>query len=412
MLDDAAGEATPRNAESSILPIRIGYGDLMKTRLLLAWCALLVAGIVVTGCGFFNNNNSTTPGTTGFVYVLNSGGGSGVGSVSAYAANPSTGVLTSLLSSPFSVAAQLTTPNSMSADALGRYVYVSSNGGSGGINGFLISSNTDTQGQLASVGVTATKAVVIALVVDPAGRAVYALEAGPQIEGFAITAGTGALTAQTGSPYSVGTGTPTSIAIAPSGGFLFVGMNNGFIFSVPINTDGTLATGTSIVSNANLPGVINVAALTVDPTVHFLYAVDGSTNISPFVINSTTGALVAVQNTPVSAGAGPVSVGVASVSGVPTYLYTANDGGTIGGFIIASNGALTLVSGSPFSSTIAPLALAIDPSGNFVYLVGSGGSNTVLSFVISGGLLEAPSTTNPPTGTSPMAVVAVPPSST
>ncbi|HYA95858.1 MAG TPA: beta-propeller fold lactonase family protein [Terriglobales bacterium] len=380
----------------------------MKTRLLVCWCALLVAGIVVTGCGFFNNTpGSTTPGTTGFVYVLNSGGTSGVGSVSGYAANPATGVLSSLVFSPFVVASQVSTPNSMSGDAFGRYLYVSSNVGGGGINGFLISQNTNTAGQLSSVGVTATKAAVVALVVDPAGGAVYAVEAGPQVEGFSIASGTGVLTAQANSPYSLGSGTPTSIAIAPSGGFLFVGMNNGFIVTVPINSDGILNT-TNIVRTAPLAGIINVAALTVDPTVRFLYAVDGAQYISLFAINATTGALTAIQATPVSAGAGPVSVGVAAVTGVPTFLYTANDGGTLGAFIISSSGTLSLVSGSPFSSSVTPLALAVDPSGAFLYVVGSGGSNTVLSFVIVGGVLQAPSTTNPPTGTSPTSVVAVP----
>ena len=379
----------------------------MKTRLLVSWCALLFAGIVVTGCGFFNNTpGSTTPGTTGFVYVLNSGGASGVGSVSGYAANPTTGVLSSLVFSPFVVASQVSTPNSMSGDAFGRYLYVSSNVGGGGINGFLISQNTNP-GQLSSVGVTATKAAVVALVVDPGGGAVYAVEAGPQVEGFSIASGTGALTAQANSPYSLGSGTPTSIAIAPSGGFLFVGMNNGFIVTVPINSDGTLNI-TNIVRTAPLAGIINVAALTVDPTVRFLYAVDGAQFISLFLINATTGALTAIQATPVSAGAGPVSVGVAAVAGVPTFLYTANDGGTLGAFIISSNGTLTLVSGSPFPSSITPLALAVDPSGAFLYVVGSGGSNTVLSFVIAGGVLHAPSITNPPTGASPTSVVAVP----
>jgi DNA-binding beta-propeller fold protein YncE len=89
-------------------------------------------------------------------------------------------------------------------------------------------------------------------------------------------------------------------------------------------------------------------------------------------------------------------------------LYTANDGGTLGGFIISSNGSLTLISGSPFASSVTPLALAVDPSGNFIYVVGSGGSNTVLSFVIVGGSLVAPSTANPPTGTAPTSVIAVP----
>jgi len=385
----------------------------MRTRLLVSWGTLLVVGLVVIGCnGFFTNGGSTTPGTTGFVYVLNSGGASGVGSVSGYAANASTGVLSPLVFSPFGVASQLSTPNSMSADALGRFVYVSSNLGSGGINGFIISQNTNTLGQLTSAGVTATLAAPVAIAVDPAARAVYAVEDGAQVEGFTITASTGALAAQKNSPYSLvppeaGGVSPTSVTVAASGGFLFVGMSNGDILSVPINSDGTLNIAT-IVKTTPLAGVINVAALTADPTVRLLYAVDGTTNISAYSINSSTGALVALRATPFSAGQGPVSVGVASVNGTPTYVFTANDGGTLGAFIITSNPPLTVVAGSPFPSSITPLALAVDPSGNFLYLVGSGGSNTVLSFVIVGGALQAPATTNPPTGTAPTAVVAVP----
>ena len=366
----------------------------------------------MVGCKGFFTSGSTNPGTTGFVYVLNSGGASGVGSVSGYQANASTGVLLSLLNSPFGVANQVSTPNSMSGDALGRVLYVSSNLGSGGINGFLISQNTNTLGQLTSAGVTATKVAPVAIAVDPAARAVYAVEAGPQVEGFTITAGTGALTAQKNSPYSLvppeaGGVSPTCVTVAASGGFLFVGMNNGDIVSVPINSDGTLNVATAV-KTPPLTGVSNVAALAVDPTVRLLYAVDGTTNISAFSINSSTGALTALRATPFSAGAGPVSVGVASVNGTPTYVYTANDGGTIGAFIITSNPPLTAVTGSPFLSSVTPIALAVDPSGNFLYVVSSGGSNTVLSFVIVGGALQAPSTTNPPTGTAPTAVVAVP----
>ena len=384
----------------------------MRKRLLVSWASVLFAGLVVLGCDFFTNNGSTTTGATGFVYVLNSGGASGVGSVSGYQANASTGVLLSLVNSPFGVGAALSTPNSMSGDALGRVLYVSSNLGNGGINGFVISQSTNTLGQLTSAGVTATKAAPVAIAVDPAERAVYAVEAGPQVEGFAINTSTGALTAQANSPYSLvppetAGVSPTCVTVAASGGFLFIGMNNGDILSVPINGDGTLGIATTV-KTTPLAGVVNVAALAAAPTVTLLYAVDGTTNLSAYAINSSTGSLAALRSTPFSAGAGPIGVGVASVNGTPTYVFTANDGGTIGAFLISSSPALIPITNSPFPSPVTPAALAVDPSQNFLYIVSGGGSNQVLSFVIVGGALSAPGTSNPPTGTAPTAVVAVP----
>jgi len=300
----------------------------------------------------------------------------------------------------------------MSADALGKFVYVSS---AAGVVGFPISENANTIGQLPSAVVKATLAPPVAILEGASGLVVYAVEPGPQVEGFTIGAG-GVLTAQANSPYSLGaSGTPTSVAA--SGGLLFVGMANGDILSVPINGDGTLkatpappAAGSPIIVTQPLNGVTNVSSLTADPTVHFLYAVDGTQNISAYTINSSTGALAAVSAIPFSAGAGsaPVSVVVASVNGTPTFVYTANQGtSNVSAFLISNNGALTPLFNSPFtvSGATTPVALAVDPSQNFLYVVGKQ-SNSVVSLVISGGALVSPSTAS--TGTAPSAVVAVP----
>jgi len=391
----------------------------MRKRLLVSWGALLFVGLVVLGCDFFTNNGSTTTGTTGLVFVLNSAqGAGGIGSISGYLANISNGSLSALVNSPFGVGSQLSTPNSMSADALGRFVFVSSNQGSGGINGYVISQDANTIGQLDSAGITPTIAAPAAIAEHPSAGAVYAVETtstgAPQIEGFGIT-GSGTLTAQAKSPYSLmptepSGVSPTSVTVAASGGLLWVGMNNGDIVSVPINSDGTLSS--SIVKTAPLAGVTNVAALTADPTLSFLYAVDGTQFVSLYGINRSTGALTAVSKLTVESG--PVGVGVASVNGTPTYVFTANRGSSnVAAFVIGSGGALTgpLLCAS-CALAVPPLALAVDPSNNFLYVAGGAADTTgsVLSFVIVGGTstLSPSSTPSASTGTAPTAVVAVP----
>ncbi len=384
-------------------------------RLLASWCALIVTGFLILGCKGFFTSQSSAPGTTGFVYILNSAqGAGGVGSVSGYQASVTNGVLNTLLNSPFSVASQLSTPNSMSADPLGRFVFVSSNQGSGGINGFAISQNINTLGQLTSTGVTTTKAAPAAIAEAPSAAAVYAVEAGaagPQAEGFTVSPSTGALTAQTGSPFSLGaSGTPNSVLVV--GALLFVGMLDGSILSVPLNADGTLNVSKIVTTSPTATGISKVADLAADQAGRFLYAVDGTQKVVGFIINGSTGALTAI---PISTGGSPptspVSVAVASVNGTPTFVFTANQGGTVSIFLISNSGGLTQVIGSPLAvSVVTPIALAVDPSQAFLYLVGSG-STTPLSFVIvtsSIPPLVADSTPNPPAGTGPAAVVAVP----
>jgi 6-phosphogluconolactonase len=390
------------------------FKDQMRPRTLLASYALLLL-LALTGCnGFFTSEGGATQ-TTGFVYVLNQNPG-GIGSVSGFSAAPTTGVLTQLLNSPFGAGNQLSSPNSMSVDASGKFLYVSNTGG-GGIVGFAISQSALTLGQLSSIATTATTANPAAIVVDGSLRAVYAVEPGPQVEAFTINSSTGALTAQTGSPYSLGASAaaPTSVAEAANGAFLFVGMNDGSILSVPINSNGTVnVSAGAVITTLPLAGVSKVASLAADTAVRFLYAVDGIQNISAYTITSGTGKLTAVSNTPFTGGGSalsPVSVGVDTLN-ANTFVFAANkDSNNVSAFNVGGNGALTSVTGSPFpeTSATAPFALAVDPSGNFVYVANNTSPGNVASFVVLGnGALSAASTPNASTGSNPVAVVAIP----
>ncbi len=110
-----------------------------------------------------------------------------------------------------------------------------------------------------------------------------------------------------------------------------------------------------------------------------------STSVYAYTIDAASGALTAVPGSPFTAGENPVSAAV-DVSG--RFLFVANNANTANGnsvsaFSIDSNtGVLTPVSGSPFAASPFPLFVAVDPSGQYVY-VGLDSSPGIAAFVIN-----------------------------
>jgi 6-phosphogluconolactonase len=119
--------------------------------------------------------------------------------------------------------------------------------------------------------------------------------------------------------------------------------------------------------------------------VHYLYATDdGSGNVSAFAIDASTGALTQVPGSPFAAGPEPWGLAV-DPTGNFAYATNVNDGadfahvtkaaspdatGSISAYAInPSNGALTQVTGSPFSSDGSePWEMTIGPAGKFAYV--------------------------------------------
>ena len=130
-------------------------------------------------------------------------------------------------------------------------------------------------------------------------------------------------------------------------------------------------------------------SLVIHPSKKFLYAANTFSNdISLFTIAST-GALTEVtprtQVTPY--GTSPTLMVMDSTG---SYLYVGNiASNNISVFNVdASSGALTQISGSPFSIGTSPLNMALLPGGNFLYV--TGGTSTpgfVEVFSISSGTL-------------------------
>ena len=93
------------------------------------------------------------------------------------------------------------------------------------------------------------------------------------------------------------------------------------------------------------------------------------------------------------------------------YVYVTNSGtgaNSISGYVLAANGTLTPIAGSPFATGTTPVDIAEDSSGKYVGVVCNGGGQDleVYSFdATTGGALDAAA--NATTGTDPTLPIAI-----
>ncbi len=210
----------------------------------------------------------------------------------------------------------------------------------------------------------------------PNGLYVYtANQSSANINGFSINSSTGALTALSGSPFSGQAVGAHAIAIDPTGKFLYASSFTTaaiFLYSIA-SSNGTLTYVGSYATSQSNP-----AGLVVDPTGKFLFT--GTTpnpgKIEGFAINSSTGALTSISGSPYTSGNDTISVAIDPlgkfVYGVnyfsnDIYVYSIN----------STDGTLTPISGSPFAlGSSSSTFMMVEPTGKFLY-VGAGGTDVV-----------------------------------
>jgi len=198
---------------------------------------------------------------------------------------------------------------------------------------------------------------------------------------FTIAASNGALALGAGSPYPSPAGAqPTAVAVDPTGQFLYVGnvgSSNISTYTVDATTGALTSTGTVSSGAASIP-----EAIAIDPSGQFFYVADEGNNVVlAYIIDPVTGALTAA-GPPIGAGSEPDSI---IVDPTDRFVYVTNIGDrTISAFAInAATGALTVVPGSPFVSGNQPNALAVDPLYQYLYAANIG-DGTVSGFAIDG----------------------------
>jgi DNA-binding beta-propeller fold protein YncE len=104
-------------------------------------------------------------------------------------------------------------------------------------------------------------------------------------------------------------------------------------------------------------------------------------DVSAYTINSATGALSAVAGSPFAAGDSPVAV---IVDPTGRFAYVVNQtGNNVSAYRInSSTGALRAVAGSPFETGNNPFSVAVDPSGRFAYVVNDN-DDTVSAYTVN-----------------------------
>jgi 6-phosphogluconolactonase len=246
-----------------------------------------------------------------FVYV------GATDSVSAYAIDPITGLLTALPGSPFAAAGGYA--NELAIDPSGRFLYTA-NTTTNNVSALAIDATTGSLTPMPGSPFAAGEAP-IAIAVDPAGRFVFVANLhSSNVSVFKIDGATGALSPAPGSPFTVPCPTGSlasadSLAVDASGAFLFVINNCGIDISYTNNVDhiwgfaidrdtGALAAlpGSPLFSESDPepPGPVGPYDVTVRGDL--LYVSNANGTVSLFAIDEMTGGLTQVNGSPVASG--------------------------------------------------------------------------------------------------------------
>ncbi len=319
--------------------------------------------------------------------------------IAEFREDPNSGVLTQLADSPIPAGQGV---QAIAVHPSKKFLYSANSGStpSGNVSLFTIGST----GSLSEVTPrTDVGSVPTLLAMDKAGSYLYVGNSvSNDISVFSINSSTGALTpvAQlSGATAQIGT-TPLNMALSPSGSFLYVTVQAGLgyveVFPVSKGVIGRPKVGPFQTGNSPF-------GLTIDSGGKYLYTANtGDSSISEFTISSSDGSLTALQNSPI--GQTYISPVALLIDKSGKYLYVANQGSTnLSAYTIGSDGALTVLSTSPFGTGSNPSFISIDSSGNYLFVGNQGSSAAVQSFSLqtsTGTLTSVQSYSVPGTATS------------
>jgi len=244
-------------------------------------------------------------------------------------------------------------PVAAAIDPGSRFLYLA-NSGSNTVTCYTIDSNTGAATSIGGATVT-TNFAPNGLAIDPGGAFLYVSAAygnSGDVEGFSINAMTGALTPMAGSPFA--SFLATGLKVHPSGKYIYVSDEVNGIRGFSIDGMGALAeiAGSPFAAGNEPFGV------SLDFQGKFLYTANFVSNdVSGFTVDANTGKLSPVPGSPFVVGVTPAR---AVVDTLGLYLYVPDSfDNTVRTYSIHLNGALTVVSGSPFAATGAADVMTI-----------------------------------------------------
>jgi 6-phosphogluconolactonase (cycloisomerase 2 family) len=252
-------------------------------------------------------------------------------------------------------------PSAVALDPKHRYLFVA-NEDSDDVSVYAIDC---ASGGLAAVPGSpfAAGASPLALAVDPSGGFLYvANHLSNDVSAYAIEPGSGALRPLPGSPIASGK-RPTAIVVEPRGRFVYVASRRS-------NSINAFRVDTASGAMLEIPGSPfafgdGPVAMAVDPHGAFIYVAHGGAgSLSVRAIDPRTGALAAARRRAVDVPAFPKAI---AIDPTGTRVYVATRGGlTV--FQRDGDGDLTLSPGAPLLSIDSPLAIDVDPRGEFAFV--------------------------------------------
>jgi 6-phosphogluconolactonase len=345
-----------------------------------------VAGSVVRWNG--SDRPTSSDAINGLVAQISASDIAAAGTAAVSVFNPAPGGGTSN-SLTFTTTSGTVDPQSIALDSAGKFAYVANAGCNDSVNYVSMYTINPTTGALTSIGPPETSDDDGSdfVTVDPLGKFAYVTNWGDwetsdgSVLAYTINPTTGALTL-TGA--IVGDNPSfccfNSVVVDPSGKFAYVANGGGGSTTLSMYTiNATTGALTSIGTIATGGDPVSVA---VDPSGKFVYAANeafsGSAgSVSMYTIDATTGALA--SNGTIAAGTDPASV-VVDPSGKFAYVANSSSNDVSMYTINATTGALA------FTGMIAagadPVTVAVDPSGRFAYVVNLS-SNNVSMYTIN-----------------------------
>jgi len=172
--------------------------------------------------------------------------------------------------------------------------------------------------------------------------------------------------------------------VSPSGTFLYVtGVGQPGYIEVFSLSNGTL---TPLSPTPFFFTGTNPYGLAISPDGSYLYTANNVDNsISEFTISS--GSLTQLANSPIGQQSTTTAPVALLVDKTGKYLYVANQGSpNLNAYLIdPSNGGISLLTTSPFTTSAQPSALASDPAGKYLFVGNQKSPFTIQSFNLNTG---------------------------
>jgi 6-phosphogluconolactonase (cycloisomerase 2 family) len=320
-----------------------------------------------------NQSTGMTGTNPGYLYVSDFQSDT----VDGFSINSSTGALTPVTGSPFSLGGRPPGAGGVSPIVLsGAYLYATDLN-AGAVAGFALDSASGKLTPVPGSPFPAGNTPVQAVRTGEQGQFLYVSnlnDSAGGISAFTSDANTGALTPIPGSPFPTGpVGSfpgPSALVASSNWRFLYVALagtvnanNKIAVFSIDQNTGSLTPISGSPFLTGKDPLYMTLVPVTLVGFQEFLYTANIQDNtISAFTLDGNTGVLTPVNGSPYSGASTLAGLAVSqrATSSGNYFLYAADQAGSIRAYTVDGNtGALSAIAGSPFSVGNSPILLTV-----------------------------------------------------